>query len=98
MNKQTNESVVTLRVKLNTACEMLDISRSGLAKLIKRDPTFPKPIKDGASRQAAVYFIREEVEAWLASRMAEREAASVKELNGNRGSSRWRKGQKESRG
>ncbi len=34
-------------------CQWLDVTRSGLAKLKAKDPTFPKPIKDGDSRQAA---------------------------------------------
>lgn len=56
-------------------CDWLDVSRSGLEKLRKKDPTFPKPIKDSDSRQAAVYFVTAEVEAWLQSRIAARDAA-----------------------
>ena len=56
-------------------CDWLDVSRSGLEKLRKKDPTFPKPIKDSDSRQAAVYFVTAEVEAWLESRIAARDAA-----------------------
>ena len=56
-------------------CDWLDVSRSGLEKLRKKDPTFPKPIKDSDSRQAAVYFVTAEVEAWLQSRIEARDAA-----------------------
>ena len=56
-------------------CDWLDVTRSGLEKLRKKDPTFPKPIKDSDSRQAAVYFVTAEVEAWLQSRIAARDAA-----------------------
>jgi prophage regulatory protein len=49
-------------------------SPSGFDKLKKNDPTFPKPIKDGKSRQAAVYYVVAEVEAWLAAKIAERDA------------------------
>ncbi|WP_265596858.1 hypothetical protein [Acinetobacter lwoffii] len=31
---------------------------------MKKDDRFPKPLKMGLSRQAAVYFDREEIEAW----------------------------------
>lgn len=54
-------------------CQWLDVTRSGLAKLQAKDQTFPKPIKDGDSRQAAVYFVVAEVEIWLQSRIAKRD-------------------------
>jgi excisionase family DNA binding protein len=38
-----------------------------------RQGRFPKPIKLGASENSAVRFVVEEVEAWVATRMAERE-------------------------
>lgn len=53
----------------------LDLTRSGLEKLRKKDPTFPKPLKDGELKQAAVYYVVAEVEAWLESRIAARDAA-----------------------
>lgn len=53
----------------------LDLTRSGLEKLRIKDPTFPKPIKDGESRQAAVYYVMAEIEAWLAAKIAARDAA-----------------------
>jgi prophage regulatory protein len=56
-------------------CNLLDITRSGLAKLRAKDHTFPKPIKDGASRQAAVFFVTAEIEAWLQSKIQARDAA-----------------------
>lgn len=56
-------------------CEWLDLTRSGLDKLRKKDPTFPKPIKDGESRQAAVYYVVAEVDAWLRARIKARDAA-----------------------
>ena len=49
----------------NTVALSLDLSREGLRKLVKRDPTFPQPIKLGESRQAAVFFDAQEVEQWL---------------------------------
>ena len=56
-------------------CTWLDLSRSGLDKLRKKDPTFPKPLKDGDSRQAAAYYVVSEVEAWLRSKIEARDAA-----------------------
>lgn len=59
------------KVKL---CQQLGITAGGLDKLKKRDPSFPKPIKDGDSRQAAAYYVVAEVEAWLQRKVAERDA------------------------
>ena len=56
-------------------CQWLDVTRSGLAKLRVKDPSFPKPIKDGDSRQAAAYYVVAEVEAWLQSKIADRDKA-----------------------
>lgn len=56
-------------------CDWLDLSRSGLDKLRKKDPTFPKPIKDGNTRQAAAYYVVAEINAWLASKIEARDAA-----------------------
>jgi len=56
-------------------CTWLDLTRSGLDKLRKKDTTFPKPIKDGETRQAAAYYVVAEVEAWLENRIAARDAA-----------------------
>ena len=58
-------------------CQWLDVTRSGLAKLRAKDPSFPKPIKDGDSRQAAAYYVVAEVEAWLQSKIAARDKAQV---------------------
>lgn len=51
----------------------LGMSRSGGEKLKQNDPTFPKPIKFGESRQAAVYYSVIEVEAYMAAKIAERD-------------------------
>lgn len=54
--------------------EWLDLSRSGLDKLRKKDPTFPKPIKDGDHRQAAAFYVVEEVNEWLQAKIQERDS------------------------
>lgn len=48
----------------NTVCKLLGIERNALRNLMKKDDSFPKPLKMGQSRQAAVYFDREEIEVW----------------------------------
>lgn len=55
-----------------TTAENLDLSKSGLEKLVSNDPTFPKPIKMGSTRQAAVYFDSEEVNTWIEAQKAKR--------------------------
>jgi len=57
-----------------TLCNWLDLSRSGLDKLRKKDPTFPKPLKDGHTRQTATYYVVAEVEAWLRTKIEARDA------------------------
>lgn len=71
MHPNNSESAQIL-IKQTAVYTLLAISRSGLAKLRKRDPSFPLPVKDGTSRQAAVYYVRAEVEAWLANKLAKR--------------------------
>lgn len=56
-------------------CQWLDVTRSGLAKLKAKDPAFPKPIKDGDTRQAAAYYVVSEVDAWLQAKIAARDKA-----------------------
>jgi len=63
-------------MRQNTLCDAYDLSRSGLDKLRKKDPTFPKPIKDGNTRQAAVFYVVEEVEAWLQSKIQQRDGGA----------------------
>lgn len=62
-------------IRQTALCNWLDLSRSGLDKLRKKDSKFPKPIKDGESRQAAAFYVVAEIEAWLRSKIAERDAA-----------------------
>ncbi|WP_160255662.1 helix-turn-helix transcriptional regulator [Acinetobacter indicus] len=58
--------------KFNEVCELLSLTRDGLRKLQLKDPTFPKPIKLGDSRQAPVFFDVRELEQWLENKKAER--------------------------
>lgn len=61
-------------IRQTALCEWLDLSRSGLDKLRKKDPTFPRPLKDGESRQAAAYYVVSEVNAWLEKKIQGRDA------------------------
>lgn len=56
-------------------CRSLGMTRSGLDKLAKKDPEFPKPLKFGTSKQAQCYYVVDEVNAWLEAKLAERGAA-----------------------
>lgn len=51
-------------------CKAIGQTRSGLDKLRKKDPTFPKPVKFSDSRQAAAYYVIAEVNAWLRAKIA----------------------------
>ncbi len=55
-----------------TAAKVLDLSKSGLEKLVAGDPSFPRPIKLGETRQAAVFFDQSEIHAWIESKKAQR--------------------------
>ncbi|MGO3561953.1 helix-turn-helix transcriptional regulator [Pseudomonas helleri] len=78
MNPNTTPSSKGL-IRQPTLCQWLDVTRSGLAKLKAKDCSFPKPIKDGDSRQAAAYYVVAEVEAWLQSKIAARDRAQTGE-------------------
>jgi prophage regulatory protein len=49
----------------------LGLARSTIYDLLRSDPSFPRPVKIGAR---AIGWVSKEVEDWLASRMARRDA------------------------
>lgn len=53
-----------LRLTINETCHFLSVQRDKLNKMVRDDPSFPRPIKEGASRQAAVYFDHGELIGW----------------------------------
>ncbi|MGS0941472.1 helix-turn-helix transcriptional regulator [Pseudomonas luteola] len=63
-------------IRQTALCNWLDLSRSGLDKLRKKDPTFPRPIKDGNARQAAAFYVVAEVEAWLRIKIEARDISA----------------------
>lgn len=60
-----------LQISYRKACQMLDVSRDTLRVLILRDPSFPKAIKYGTSRQAPVFFSYVELIDWHNKRKEE---------------------------
>ena len=58
--------------KFNEVCDLLSLSRDGLRKVQLKDPSFPKPIKLGSSKQAPVFFDVKELEQWLELKKADR--------------------------
>lgn len=65
-----------LLVRQPHACRLLGITRSGLERLRKKDPSFPRPIKDGDTRQAACFYVAAEIEEWVERKKAERGATA----------------------
>jgi len=61
-------------IRQSALCNWLDLTRSGLNKLRAKDPTFPRPLKEGATRQSASYYVVSEVDAWLKAKIAQRDA------------------------
>lgn len=57
-------TIKPIRVQFKTACELLDISRESLRHIVRTDDSFPRPIKTGDTKQAAVYFDYAELVAW----------------------------------
>ena len=63
-------------LRKTTAAKTIDLSKSGLEKLVAADPTFPRPIKLGEHRQSAVFFDEDELHAWIESKKAQRMEAA----------------------
>lgn len=57
-------------IRQHKLAKKLDMSMDMLRKLTKIDPTFPTPLKCGDTRQAPVFYVVADVEAWLLSKKA----------------------------
>lgn len=57
-------TIKPIRVQFKTTCQILDISREALRHKARTDPTFPKAIKTGDSKQSAVFFDYAELVEW----------------------------------
>lgn len=66
----SNPTIEQALIPQPEVCKAIGQTRSGLDKLRKKDPTFPKPVKFSDSRQAAAYYVIAEVNAWLKARIA----------------------------
>lgn len=66
-----------LRLTKNEVCHILSIKADKLTKLIQTDVSFPRPIKEGVTRQAAVYFDRQDVENWWCNKKASNDPNAV---------------------
>lgn len=80
MQQQQTSLKNTIANELLTKKETAALFRrttSGLDKLIAREPEFPKPMKEGNERSSRVYFVRIEVEAYLAAKLASRAEAAA---------------------
>ena len=57
-------TITPIRVQPKTVCELLDISREALRYKVRTDATFPKPIKEGTSKQSPVFFDYADLVEW----------------------------------
>lgn len=53
-----------IRIQFSTACQLLDVTRESLRHTIRKDPTFPTPLKMGTTKQAPVFFDYQELVDW----------------------------------
>lgn len=58
------QQILPIRLTKKDTAKALGLSVDGLNRLAKNDPTFPKGLKIGKSRQAHVYFDYEAVIQW----------------------------------
>ncbi|OTG92609.1 AlpA family transcriptional regulator [Acinetobacter sp. ANC 3832] len=66
-----------LRLTKNEVCHILSIKADKLAKLIQTDVSFPRPIKEGVTRQASVYFDRQDLENWWCNKKSANDPNAV---------------------
>ena len=62
-------------IRLPELLNLTALSRTSAHRLMKTDPTFPKPVKlsDSGARNAPIAFVLSEVQGWIHSRMQTRE-------------------------
>ncbi|WP_374708156.1 helix-turn-helix transcriptional regulator [Salinicola avicenniae] len=69
MQEQSTEKAPLRFLKARDVCDKIAVSRSRLYELMTEDPEFPRPFKDGESRQALNYWVEHELEAWMLRRI-----------------------------
>ena len=60
--------VFPIRIQFSTACQLLDVTRESLRHTIRKDPSFPRPLKMGTSKQSPVFFDYQELVEWHKSK------------------------------
>lgn len=58
------KEVNPIRIQFGTVCQLLDVTRESLRHTIRKDPTFPRPLKMGTTKQAPVFFDYQELIDW----------------------------------
>lgn len=74
MHQKNHPAIPHALIAQTEVYKIISQTRSGLDKLRKKDPTFPKPIKFSDSRQATAYYVIAELNAWLDAKIDERDA------------------------
>lgn len=69
--------VTPIRIQFSTTCQLLDVTRESLRHTIRKDPTFPKPMKMGTTKQSPVFFDYQEIIKWHNSK---KEAAAAAQM------------------
>ncbi|WP_228148948.1 helix-turn-helix transcriptional regulator [Acinetobacter pittii] len=64
LKETQNMRAVPLRLTKNEVCKLLGVSRDKLSRMEREDDSFPKSIKEGVTRQAAVYYDHQEILEW----------------------------------
>ncbi|WP_374527983.1 transcriptional regulator [Acinetobacter sp.] len=62
--------ILPIRIQFSTACQILDVTRESLRHTIRKDPSFPRPVKMGTSKQSPVFFDYQELVDWHNSKKA----------------------------
>jgi prophage regulatory protein len=62
-------------VRMSELQQLTGLARPTVYKMLKRDPSFPKPVKlsDSSARNAPVAFVLSEVQEWIQGRIQARE-------------------------
>ncbi|MFH6597509.1 helix-turn-helix transcriptional regulator [Ectopseudomonas khazarica] len=62
-------------VRMPELQQLTGLARPTVYKMLKRDPSFPRPVKlsDSNARNAPVAFVLSEVQAWIQGRIQARE-------------------------
>ena len=59
--------LMPFRVTKKDVCSLLSIGVDKLNSMVENDPSFPKPLNEGAGRQAAVYFDYQDLLSWYSN-------------------------------